>query len=101
MFLLNYVNFKELHHIRIHFSMKNVKFIRIIIIYHFLTSPSVLKLSTLHGGCRGRDCMVVGFTSSCAIGDYHTKVVSSNPVHGEVYSIQHYVIKLKYCCPWH
>jgi hypothetical protein len=22
-----------------------------------------------------------------------TKVVSSNPVHGEVYSIQHYVIK--------
>jgi hypothetical protein len=23
-----------------------------------------------------------------------TKVVSSNPVHGEVYSIQHYVIKL-------
>jgi len=23
----------------------------------------------------------------------HTKVVSSNPVHGEVYSIQHYVIK--------
>ena len=28
--------------------------------------------------------MVVGIT---------TKVVSSNPVHGEVYSIQHYVIK--------
>ena len=32
----------------------------------------------------GRDRMVVGFT---------TKVVSSNTVHGEVYSIQHYVIK--------
>ena len=24
---------------------------------------------------------------------YHTKVVSSNPAHGEVYSIQHYVMK--------
>ena len=24
----------------------------------------------------------------------NTKVVSSNPVHGEVYSIQHYVIKI-------
>ena len=33
----------------------------------------------------GRDRMVVGFT---------TKVVSSNRIHGEVYSIQHYVIKL-------
>ena len=33
---------------------------------------------------RGRDRMVVGFT---------TKVARSNPVHGEVYSIQHYVIK--------
>ena len=56
-----------------------------------------------------RDRMVVGFT---------TKVVSSIPVHGEVYSIQHYVIKflqillcpppikltatiyLKYCYKW-
>jgi hypothetical protein len=26
-----------------------------------------------------------------------TKIVSSNPIHGEVYSIQHYVIKV---CPW-
>jgi hypothetical protein len=25
--------------------------------------------------------------------DITTKIVSSNPVHGEVYSIQHYVIK--------
>ena len=32
----------------------------------------------------GRDRMVVGFT---------TKAVSSNPDHGEVYSIQHYMIK--------
>jgi hypothetical protein len=34
--------------------------------------------------------MVVGFTTTYAI---TTKVVSLNPVHGEVYSIQHYVIK--------
>ena len=44
-------------------------------------------------GRRGRDSMVVGFTTTYAISAYHTKVVNSNPVHGEVYSIQHYVIK--------
>jgi hypothetical protein len=38
-------------------------------------------------GRRGRDGMVVVFTMT-------TKVVSSNPVHGEVYFTQHYVIKL-------
>ena len=47
-------------------------------------------------GVRGRDCMVVGVTTSYAISAYHaitTKVVSSNPAHGEVYSMQHYVIQ--------
>ena len=39
---------------------------------------------------RGRDRMVVGLITTCAI---TTKVVSSNPVHGEVFSIQQYVIK--------
>jgi hypothetical protein len=39
---------------------------------------------------RGRDRMVVGFTTAPAI---TAKVVSSNPTHGEMYSIQHYVIK--------
>ena len=39
---------------------------------------------------RGRDRMVVGFIITYAISAHH---VSSNPVHGEVYSIQHYVIK--------
>jgi len=39
-------------------------------------------------GCRDR--MIVGFTSTCAT---TTKVVSANSVHGEAYSIQHYVIK--------
>ena len=43
-------------------------------------------------GRRGR--MVVGFTTNCAISAYQTNVVSLNPVHGEVYSIQHYVIIL-------
>jgi hypothetical protein len=37
--------------------------------------------------------MVVRFISTCAISAYHQKVVSSNPVYGEVHSIQHYVIK--------
>jgi len=39
------------------------------------------------------DHMVIGFTTTCAISANPTKVVSSNPVHGKVYSIQHYVIK--------
>jgi hypothetical protein len=42
---------------------------------------------------RGRDRMAVGFTTTCAINAITTKVLSSNPVHGEMYSIQHYVIK--------
>jgi hypothetical protein len=37
-------------------------------------------------GCRVYDRMVDGFTIT-------TKVVGLNPAHGEVYSIQHYVIK--------
>jgi hypothetical protein len=42
----------------------------------------------------GRDQVIVGITTTYAISAYHTtKVVSSNPAHGEVYSIQHYVIK--------
>ena len=44
-------------------------------------------------GRRGRDRMVVGFTTTCMISVYHTKVRSSNPAHGAVYSIQYYVIK--------
>jgi len=50
-------------------------------------------LSEQQRGSRGRDRMVVGFTTNCTISAYHNKVVSSNPVHGKVYSIQHYVIK--------
>ena len=49
-------------------------------------------VSTLRRGHRDR--MVVGFTTTSAI---TTKVVSFNPVHGEVYLIHHYVIKV---CQW-
>jgi len=38
--------------------------------------------------------MIVGFiTTYMQVVPTPTKVVSSNPAHGEVYSIQHYVIK--------
>jgi hypothetical protein len=44
---------------------------------------------------RGRDRMIVGLTTTYAISDcITTNVVSSNSVHGMVYSIQYYVIKL-------
>ena len=39
-------------------------------------------------GCHGRDRMVVGFKTTYA------KVVSLNPVYGEAYLIQHYMIKI-------
>jgi hypothetical protein len=42
---------------------------------------------------RGRGRMVAGFTTTCETVPITTKFVSSNPVHGEVYSMQHYVIK--------
>ena len=45
------------------------------------------------GDHRGRDRMVVGFTIPVQSVPITTKVVSSNPVHGEVYSMQHYLIK--------
>ena len=44
-------------------------------------------------GSRGRVRMVVGLQLPVQSVPTTTKVVSSNPVHGEVYSIQHYVIK--------
>ena len=42
-------------------------------------------LDTSVGGGHGCDHIVVGFTTICAI--------CSNPVHDEVYSIQHYMIQ--------
>ena len=44
--------------------------------------------------CRcGRDHIVVGFTTTCAISAYPTNVMNLNPAHDELYLIQHYVIK--------
>jgi hypothetical protein len=40
-----------------------------------------------------RDRMVVGFTTVQSV-PITTQFVNSNPVYGEMYSIQHYVIKL-------
>jgi hypothetical protein len=40
-----------------------------------------------------RDRMVVGFSTTVQLVPITTNVVSSNSVHGVVYSIQHYVIK--------
>ena len=44
-------------------------------------------------GRRGRDRMVVAFTATCVINAYRYKVVSSNPVDGEVHSKHHYLIQ--------
>ena len=57
---------------------------------------SLFCLSFLNWSCCGRDRMVDGFTTTCicTISDYHAKVVSSNHADDEVYSTQHYVIKL-------
>jgi hypothetical protein len=49
--------------------------------------------SCIGKGRRGRDRMVVGFSTTVQSVPITTNVVSSNPVHGRVYSIQHYVIK--------
>jgi hypothetical protein len=38
--------------------------------------------------------MIVGLTTTDAISAYHHNVVNSNPADDEVYSKQHYVIKL-------
>jgi hypothetical protein len=40
-----------------------------------------------------RDRMVVGFTTTVQSVPITNKILSSNHAHGEVYSIQHYVIK--------
>ena len=44
-------------------------------------------------GCHGCDRMVVGFTTTCAISAYHHYSCEFEPRYGEVYSLQHYVIK--------
>ena len=51
-------------------------------------------LCSIHTYIRhGRNRMEDGFTTTYAISAHLHNVVSSNPAHGEVYSIQHYVIE--------
>ena len=54
-----------------------------------------LILKSIITGRRGHDLMIVELDLQLPVQSVHiaTKVMSSNPVHGEVYSIQHYVIK--------
>jgi hypothetical protein len=47
----------------------------------------------MNTGRRGRDCMVLDLHLPIQSVTITTNVVSSNPTHGEVYSIQHYAIK--------
>ena len=54
-----------------------------------MSSNQVLIL----GGCRGHDHSVVGFITTYAISAYHHQRCECKSVSGEVYSIQHYVIK--------
>ena len=56
-------------------------------ILHFFTESILFK------GCPSRDRMVVGFTTTYAISDYHHYRCEFESSSGEVYSIQHYVIK--------
>ena len=44
-------------------------------------------------GCRGRNSMVFGFTTTYAIGVYHHKSCEFEFRSGEVYSILNYLIK--------
>jgi len=46
-------------------------------------------------GRHGRVRSVVRFTTTYAVNAYHHIVVSSNPDHGKVYSIQHYPPPIK------
>ena len=43
--------------------------------------------------CHGREHMIVGFTTTCAISAYHQYNCEFEPRSCKVYSIQHYVIE--------
>ena len=61
--------------------------------YSIIQSIQIANKCTSIKDHRGRDHMVVGFTTTYAISAYRYKVRRSNPTHGEVYSLQHYTIK--------
>jgi len=53
----------------------------------------VKKFTTPKRGHRGHDYMVIGFTTTYVISAYHHNSCEFDCTHGEVYSIQHHVIK--------
>ena len=62
----------------------------------YLTGIFKTSFKTWDRGRHGRDCMIVGFTTTCVISANNpitTKSVSSNPAHGEVCTIQIDVLK--------
>ena len=72
-------------------TLRNVLWI---IVFFLLVIVLSVLLDWRVRGRRGCDRMVVGFPSTCAISAYHHKFFEFEPHWGEVYSIQHYVIKL-------
>ena len=54
-----------------------------------LMSQILVFLTKFLGGCHVPDCIVVGFTTTCAIVPITTNLVSLNTAHDEVYSILH------------
>ena len=74
-------------------SMPQVKTLCLCLMWRSCFYATLQSKKMDHIILRGLDRMVVGFTTACAISAYHTKVVSLNLVHSEVYLIQYYVIK--------
>ena len=87
--------FKQKIYQYIHIQCSHLLQLFIQTIYQYVKIINILCLSiyNIDRGRRGRDRMVVGFTICAIIAYHHFKVVISNPAHGEVYSIQLYVIK--------
>ena len=70
-----------------HFSRCCLQFRRLVLCSIPLICWIIILINSWYGGRRER--IVVGFTTTEGISFITTKVVSSNPVHGEMYSIQH------------
>ena len=64
-----------------------------IIIMVSKTIRNTKNISSIMVGHRGRDRMVVEFTTTCGMSTYHHLCCEFKSRSGKVYSIQHYVIK--------
>jgi hypothetical protein len=60
----------------------------------FKATSNNISVILLWCGRRGRDRMVVGFTTTYAISAHHQRSCEFEYLSGEVYSIQHYVITI-------